>query len=214
MHHAPNSPPAFRLAAFTLIELLTVIAIIGILAAIIIPTVGTVRNKARAVQCISNLRQMHAGIMLYANDHKDQLPFRKGSSSDWSSEYWHRLIYPYIAAAPGATPDDWSDDKKGNRKLYQCPNDDAPYGGKLSFGFNRFLADMRISGINNNPYLLSDATDFRMLGQDNGTNCVKFNHSDKSRANVIRFTGSVTSLKTTDIVIPIPADQNLLWYAN
>ncbi|AHF91242.1 N-terminal cleavage protein [Opitutaceae bacterium TAV5] len=60
--------------AFTLIELLTVIAIIGILAAIIIPTVGKVRETARKAQCASNLRQVGMAIMAYAGDNKDRLP--------------------------------------------------------------------------------------------------------------------------------------------
>lgn len=57
--------------AFTLIELLTVIAIIGILAAIIIPTVGKVRMTARKAQTTSNLRQIGIAIIQYANDRKD-----------------------------------------------------------------------------------------------------------------------------------------------
>lgn len=60
--------------AFTLIELLTVIAIIGILAAIIIPTVGKVRNTAKAAQCVSNLRQIGFAVNLYAQANKDRLP--------------------------------------------------------------------------------------------------------------------------------------------
>ncbi|WP_088179308.1 prepilin-type N-terminal cleavage/methylation domain-containing protein [Geminisphaera colitermitum] len=56
--------------AFTLIELLTVIAIIGILTAILIPTVGKVRESARAVQCASNLRQIQLASISYANDHR------------------------------------------------------------------------------------------------------------------------------------------------
>jgi prepilin-type N-terminal cleavage/methylation domain-containing protein/prepilin-type processing-associated H-X9-DG protein len=56
--------------AFTLVELLTVIAIIGILAAIIIPTVGKVRESARAVQCASNLRQVQMANIAWATDNK------------------------------------------------------------------------------------------------------------------------------------------------
>lgn len=66
-------------SAFTLIELLTVIAIIGILAAIIIPTVGKVRQSARTSVCVSNLRQIGAGLFAYASDNRDSLPV----------QYWH-----------------------------------------------------------------------------------------------------------------------------
>ncbi|AHF89578.1 prepilin-type N-terminal cleavage/methylation domain-containing protein [Opitutaceae bacterium TAV1] len=65
----PPSP-----AAFTLIELLTVIAIIGILAAIIIPTVGKVRQVANRAACASNLRQIGIATFNYATDNKDWLP--------------------------------------------------------------------------------------------------------------------------------------------
>ncbi|RRJ95936.1 prepilin-type N-terminal cleavage/methylation domain-containing protein [Opitutaceae bacterium TAV4] len=56
--------------AFTLIELLTVIAIIGILAAILIPVTGAVREKAKKVQCTSNLHQMGVALIAFANDNK------------------------------------------------------------------------------------------------------------------------------------------------
>ncbi|WP_052362391.1 prepilin-type N-terminal cleavage/methylation domain-containing protein [Geminisphaera colitermitum] len=62
-------------AAFTLIELLTVIAIIGILAAIIIPTVGRVRESARNAQCLSNLRQNHMAYMQQTMENKDRIPW-------------------------------------------------------------------------------------------------------------------------------------------
>ena len=60
--------------AFTLIELLTVIAIIGILAGILVPVIGKVRAKAKGAICASNLRQIGVGISLYATDSKDYLP--------------------------------------------------------------------------------------------------------------------------------------------
>ena len=56
--------------AFTLVELLTVIAIIGILAAILIPTVGKVRATARNAQCVSRLHDWGVAVRLYANDNK------------------------------------------------------------------------------------------------------------------------------------------------
>lgn len=59
---------------FTLIELLTVIAIIGILAAILIPTVGRVRETARRTVDGNNLRQVGQAALIYANDNNQNLP--------------------------------------------------------------------------------------------------------------------------------------------
>lgn len=70
-----NSNPAGRASsAFTLIELLTVIAIIGILAAILIPVVAQVRDQARASACISNLREIGTAAHMYAAEHDDDIP--------------------------------------------------------------------------------------------------------------------------------------------
>lgn len=66
--------PTHRHGAFTLIELLTVIAIVGILAAIIIPTVGGVREKAQRAVDANNLREIVKAAQLYAADNNDRLP--------------------------------------------------------------------------------------------------------------------------------------------
>ncbi len=66
--------PVRSRGAFTLIELLTVIAIIGILAAILIPVVSAVRESARASNCVSNMRQIGNAIHLFALDTNDHTP--------------------------------------------------------------------------------------------------------------------------------------------
>lgn len=73
-----------RRLAFTLIELLTVIAIIGILAAILIPTVGTVRESARNSTCKSRMRQWATAFMLYANENRGHyMVFNAPRSQPW-----------------------------------------------------------------------------------------------------------------------------------
>jgi prepilin-type N-terminal cleavage/methylation domain-containing protein/prepilin-type processing-associated H-X9-DG protein len=84
-------------AAFTLIELLTVIAIIGILAAILIPTVGAVRESARATQCVSNLRQIGVGLRMFAEDNRGFLPVATNFTAGVQSHYngWRPFENPY-----------------------------------------------------------------------------------------------------------------------
>ncbi|MDR1279364.1 MAG: prepilin-type N-terminal cleavage/methylation domain-containing protein [Opitutaceae bacterium] len=72
-------------AAFTLIELLTVVAIIGILAAITIPVTGSVRDKARTARCAGNVRELARATLLYTADHKDMLP---RLDFHWAEDLW------------------------------------------------------------------------------------------------------------------------------
>jgi len=91
------------LRAFTLIELLTVIAIIGILAAILIPTVARVRGSARTAQSLSNLRQISLGAQLYMDDNKgwmpddgDGNPSNTGTAGQPGTVPWYNALPPYL----------------------------------------------------------------------------------------------------------------------
>ena len=63
-----------RKAAFTLIELLVVIAIVAMLVAILMPSLAAARNQAKASVCLSNLKRLGTGMVLYMNSNRDQFP--------------------------------------------------------------------------------------------------------------------------------------------
>lgn len=88
----PPAHPHPSPRGFTLIELLTVIAIVGVLAAIIIPVVGKVRASTRASTSASNLRQIGAANLLYAQDNRNFIvPVRASSPG----RIWMQLLVPY-----------------------------------------------------------------------------------------------------------------------
>ncbi len=108
-----------RRRAFTLIELLVVIAIIAILAAILFPVFAKAREKARQSSCQSNVKQMSLGVLQYAQDYDEIIPWmwQGGAGSVWAhvpingtaiSNYtiWCEYIYPYVK----------------NTQVYSCPS--------------------------------------------------------------------------------------------
>src|SRR5215467_480464 len=91
---------------FTLIELLVVIAIIAILAAILFPVFAQAREKARAVSCLSNMKQVDLAWQMYLQDYDEVMvpmwvthtgdAYPPGGDSNGGEYYWPYLCQPYI----------------------------------------------------------------------------------------------------------------------
>jgi prepilin-type N-terminal cleavage/methylation domain-containing protein len=85
-----------RHRGFTLIELLVVIAIIAILAAILFPVFAQAREKARAITCTSNLKQLGVAWIMYAQDYDETLPMTAAQLPNGSQVFWQAMVEPYI----------------------------------------------------------------------------------------------------------------------
>lgn len=126
---------------FTLIELLIVIAIIGLLAAILMPALRNARIQGRRTICATNLRQLGVALRAYLNDHSDRLPYASFMPS--TGPFPLQTEEPiYIADVLGAYLDD-------ETRVFHCPDDQggalrpAPNGGLSYFESERSSYEYR-----------------------------------------------------------------------
>ena len=79
---------ANRRRAFTLVELLVVIAVIGILASLLLPSLGGAKAKAKSIQCLNQLRQLGIATLSYAGENEGKIPiqFPAEPQKTWGSE--------------------------------------------------------------------------------------------------------------------------------
>lgn len=96
-----------RRAAFTIVELLVVIAVIAILMSVLVPALGQARKQARDVVCLTRLRAIGFAMKMYADQNRDYIP-RSGGS-------WPYLFMPYV----GGVSEDMT--KWFEVKTYDCP---------------------------------------------------------------------------------------------
>jgi prepilin-type N-terminal cleavage/methylation domain-containing protein/prepilin-type processing-associated H-X9-DG protein len=131
---------------FTLVELLVVIAVIGILIALLLPAIAATRDGARAVVCKSNLRQIGLSLHTYAEGHGGRFPWTEHNDEE---ESWIITLGPYLedVDAVRVCPEDprgleWmTNEKKGS-----------------SYAINNFVADPDVEGYSGSLRKLRDAS--------------------------------------------------------
>jgi prepilin-type N-terminal cleavage/methylation domain-containing protein/prepilin-type processing-associated H-X9-DG protein len=166
---------------FTLIELLVVIAIVAILAAILFPVFARARENARRSSCMSNVKQIGLGVMMYTQDYDERYPLRyqtrvgqgippggfaqDGYSPGASVWYPANYIMPYVKS----------------EQLFSCPS--GPYKGTITYsrggyGFNATVLaqSMAAVGAPAVTYMIMDAGTADINAYTGGTGDGAFNY--------------------------------------
>jgi len=124
---------------FTVVELLTVVAIVGILAAIAIPIVQQVRETSHRAQCSSNLRQIGLAMQLYVAENNGDLPLVVGEEATGTANHWTHQLQGYMGKSEGGTLEG-TQDARDNRD-FRCLSDNIDRNSEehtiCSYGFNR-----------------------------------------------------------------------------
>ena len=113
---------------FTLLELLVVMAIIAILAALLMSALGSAKDKTRRTVCMNNLRQINLGVLMYSDDSHDKTPNPVGVSHPYDA--YKELMKSYVGLRGQSSERD---------KVFACPADAFYFDYWLNYDYPKPL---------------------------------------------------------------------------
>ncbi len=175
--------------AFTLVELLVVISIIAVLAALLLPAISRAKASAQATACVSNLHQIGIALQIYVDGNHNLLPVMRDRSMDTNS--------PATNSLPSV--DEVLRSELANTNVLRCPADHEGIFERTgsSYSWNSLLngqnADhLEVLGMNFNPHAIPvffDKEGFHaVLGP---TKAVNYLYADGHIKNLLTIEGSL-----------------------
>jgi prepilin-type N-terminal cleavage/methylation domain-containing protein len=145
--HPSDRGTAQRTAAFTLVELLVVIGIIGILVAILLPAIANAREAANRTKCASNLRSLGQFITIFAQRHHGRVPLNQNTPRSGMSGFEINWMYTkdYFVLV---------DEYGADQRLFICPSSETANTGPSSFLYgegSEFQARVSLDTLPDNP---------------------------------------------------------------
>ena len=195
--------------AFTLLELLVTVGIIGIVAGMLLPALGKAKAKAQSISCLNSLKQIGMAINLYAGDCDGVLVPAKCTNSAGQLFNWFPQLAPYLGQAANATASSLTN---GNNVIRGCPtyNQNTPLNVSYP-GYGLSLSpQLPVKAYNSSsmtPWVIFKLDDIDqksnriMAGDDSDWEMWNFNLTNACRtrhgsgANYIFFDYHVESLK-------------------
>lgn len=149
-----NAAKPYRVAGksgFSLVELLVVVAIIGVLSSILLPALAKAKARAQGIYCLNNTKQLTLAWVMYSDDHNGNLPYNLGANSgaaartvnptasmernwannvlDWELRSDNTNFATLLASGLGPYT-------SGSAVIYRCPSDSVVSGVQQSVGWN------------------------------------------------------------------------------